>query len=70
MVVIPIIQLQTHYLKIYPKQRMGSSPLLTLAHPTLWKSMEHPQFISLYRQEVNIDFLLQFFHTLFFTAQY
>ena len=48
---------------------MGSSPLLTLAHPTLWKFMGH-QFISLYRQEVNIDFLLQFFHPLFFTAQY
>jgi len=29
---------------------------------TLWKSMGHPQFISLYRQEVNIDFLLRFFH--------
>ena len=29
-----------------------------------------PQFISLSRQEVNIDFLLQFFHPLFFTAQY
>ncbi len=41
---------------------MGSSPLLTLAHPTLWKSMEHPQFIILYRQEVNIEFLLRFFH--------
>ena len=24
--------------------------------------MGHPQFISLYRQEVNIDFLLRFFH--------
>jgi hypothetical protein len=28
-----------------------------------------PQFISLYRQEVTIDFLLRFFHPLFFTAQ-
>ena len=24
--------------------------------------MGHPQLISLYRQEVNINFLLQFFH--------
>jgi hypothetical protein len=31
--------------------------------------MGHPHFISLYRQEMNIDFLLRFFHTLFFTAQ-
>ena len=26
------------------------------------ESMGHPQFISLYHQEMNIDFLLRFFH--------